>query len=77
MQGRLRQAVFDQISESDVSEIVAKQVTKAKEGDEKAIQFVMKYALGFGQPTTLRQTNILTTDVETAARIESQRRNRD
>ena len=69
MQQRLRQAIFDSIKESDVAAIVAKQVEKAKLGDENSLQFVMKYVLGFGQPVNYSQTNVLVTDVATAARI--------
>ncbi len=67
MQGRLRQAIFDAITEQDVSAIVKKQVEKAKEGDEKSLQFVMKYVLGFGQPVTLQQINVQ--DAKTAAKV--------
>lgn len=67
MQGKLRQAIFDAISEQDVADIVKKQVEKAKAGDDKSLQFVMKYVLGFGQPMTLQQINVM--DVETAARV--------
>ena len=68
MQGRLRQAIFDSISESDITQIIKKQVDKAKAGDAKSLEFVMKYVLGFGQPVTLQQINV-TTDVEGAARL--------
>jgi ribosomal protein L9 len=64
MQGQLRQAIFDAITEQDVADIVKKQV------DYKSLQFVMKYVLGFGQPVTLQQINVL--DVETAARVAKQ-----
>lgn len=67
MQGQLRQAIFDAISETDVTEIVKRQVEKAKQGDDKSLQFVMKYVLGFGQPVTLQQINVM--DIETAARV--------
>ena len=70
MQGKLRQAIFDSINEQDVADIVKKQVEKAKHGDAKSLEFVMKYVLGFGQPLTLQQVNIL--DVETAARMTNQ-----
>lgn len=70
MQGQLRQAIFDAIAEQDVAEIVKKQVEKAKQGDDKSLQFVMKYVLGFGQPITLQQINVM--DVETAARVAKQ-----
>ncbi len=71
MQATLRQAIFNSISEADISELVKRQVEKAKAGDEKSLQFVMKYVLGFGQPITLQQINV--TDVETAARISKGR----
>jgi hypothetical protein len=67
MQNQLRQAIFGAITEQDVSQIIKKQVEKAKDGDDKALQFVMKYALGFGQPVTLQQVNVI--DTATAARI--------
>ena len=67
MQGTLRQAIFDAISVQDVTEIVRKQVEKAKAGDEKSLQFVMKYVLGFGQPISVQQINVVGT--KTAARI--------
>lgn len=67
MQGRLRQAIFSSISEQDVAEMIKKQVEKAKAGDEKSLQFIMKYALGYGQPVTLQQVNVI--DTATAARI--------
>lgn len=74
MQGQLRQAIFDSINESDVAEIVKKQVDKAKDGDSKSLEFVMKYVLGFGQPVTLQQINVM--DVETAARIAKNSKSR-
>jgi hypothetical protein len=67
MQGTLRQAIFDAISVQDVTEIVKKQVEKAKAGDEKSLQFVMKYVLGFGQPISVQQINVVST--KEAARI--------
>lgn len=69
MQSTLRNAIFGAISEEDVVEIVKRQVEKAKQGDPTALQFVMKYALGFGQPSVVKTVNVLATDVETAARI--------
>lgn len=59
MQGTLRQAIFDAISVQDVTEIVKRQVEKAKAGDEKSLQFVMKYVLGFGQPISVQQINVV------------------
>lgn len=67
MQSQLRQAMFDAINADDVAQIVKKQVEKAKNGDEKSLQFVMKYVLGTDQPVKLQQ--IVCTDVETAARL--------
>ena len=58
MQMELRQAIFNSITDADVVEIIKKQVEKAKEGDERSLQFVMKYVLGFGTPVTLQQINI-------------------
>jgi hypothetical protein len=71
MQAQLRQAIFDGINEQDVTDIVKRQVAKAKAGDEKSLQFVMKYVLGFGQPITLQQINVM--DVETAARLAKEK----
>lgn len=72
MQGRLRQAIFDAITEHDVAEIVKKQVEKAKQGDDKSLQFVMKYVLGFGNPITLQQINVI--DAKTASRVAKGKR---
>lgn len=69
MQHRLRQAAFDAIREDQISSIMQKQIEKALSGDATAAQFVMKFAAGLGNPTTIKQTNILCTDVETAARL--------
>jgi hypothetical protein len=69
MQSTLRNAIFGAISEEDVVDIVKRQVEKAKQGDPTALQFIMKYALGFGQPNVVKTVNVLATDVETAARI--------
>ena len=74
LQSQLRQAVFNGLAEADIVDIVKGQVKKAKEGDPKAIEFVMKYGLGFGQPSPVNQVNILVTDVETAARIAKGKR---
>jgi hypothetical protein len=67
MQGRLRQAIFDAVTEQDVTAIIKKQIEKAKQGDDKSLQFVMKYVLGFGQPITLQQINVK--DAKTAAKV--------
>ncbi len=71
MQASLRQAAFDGITADDVKNIVKKQVAKALAGDERSAQFVMKFAVGLGGSTTIRQTNVLCTDVATAARLAS------
>lgn len=71
LQSKLRQAIFGAISEHDVEEIIKRQVEKAKQGDNASLQFVMKYVLGFGQPVTLNQINVM--DVETAARIANRK----
>lgn len=72
MQSQLRQAIFDSISEEDVAAIVKKQVEQAKQGDDRSLQFVMKYVLGFGQNINLQQINVM--DVETAARVAKKNR---
>ena len=69
MQHKLRQAAFDSIREDQISAIMQKQIDKAMAGDSTSAQFVMKFAAGLGNPTTIRQTNILCTDVETAAKL--------
>lgn len=72
MQASLRQAIFDAVSENDITEIVKKQVAKAKSGDERAANFVMKFAAGAGAPVTIKQTVVMVTDVATAARLAKQ-----
>lgn len=69
MQATLRQAAFDGITADDVKQIVKKQVAKALDGDDRAAQFVMRFAVGLGGSTTIRQTNVLCTDVAMAARL--------
>jgi hypothetical protein len=77
MQSKLQQAVFDAVTEDDIQAIVAKQVEKAKEGDDKAMQYVMKYVVGFGSTTKLEQTNVLVATTEQAARIANNHRAKD
>ena len=72
MQQTLRQAIFDSISESDITAICKRQVEKAKDGDEASLQFVMKYMLGFGTPVKLQQINV-NTDAQTAVQIAKSR----
>lgn len=58
-QYKLRAAAFDGITEADVTEIVQGAVRRAKEGDAKAIDFVMKM-LGTDRP--IKVTNNLYVD---------------
>jgi len=51
-QHKLRAAAFNGISEQDVTEIVQNAVQRAKEGDPKAVNFVMKM-LGADRPITV------------------------
>lgn len=62
LQSRLRAASFNAISEDDVKQIVQKQVKLAKEGNVDSVRFLWKYSLGFGQPITFQQTNIMSAD---------------
>lgn len=57
MTTRLRSAMFDSISEADVSQIMKKVVEKAKEGDAKAAQTVMDYLLGGKANINFKQVN--------------------
>lgn len=57
MTTRLRSAMFNSISEADVSQIMAKVVEKAKEGDAKAAQTVMDYLLGGKANISFKQVN--------------------
>jgi len=76
-QAGLRAAMVNSITAEDVKEIMAKQVERAKAGDQAAIKFIMTQALGVGTPIIVKQTNLIT-DVETAAKIarESQSQGR-
>lgn len=57
-QACLRQAMFDGITESDVKELVASIVAKAKSGDEKATRLLFDYVLGAKtKPTAIHVTN--------------------
>jgi len=69
MQAALRQSAFDEIKPDDIKKIIKKQIDKALAGDDKAASFVMKFAVGLGGTTNIRQTNVLCTDVATAAKI--------
>ena len=56
-QSKLRSAVFDAVSESDVADIVKGIVTRAKDGDQRAVQQVFDYVIGKQQPARLTQNN--------------------
>lgn len=71
MQAELRMAMFDAISSEDVRAIVAKQIEKAKAGDDAAAKFVLAQVLGNNTPVKITQNNVIT-DVATAARIAKQ-----
>lgn len=73
-QTKLRQAMYDAVSETDVKAIVRQQVEAAKAGDKVAIKFVMDYVLASKQPVTLVQNNHY--GVEEAARAEARRNGR-
>lgn len=72
-QTRLRQAMYDAVSEDDVKAIVKAQVDAAKKGD-KAAKFLMDYVLASKQPVTLVQNNHY--GVEEAARAAAKRNGR-
>lgn len=73
-QAKLRQAIFNAVTENDVREIVQAQVAAAKKGDKQAIKFVMEYVLASKQPVTFVQQNHY--GVEEAARAEARRNGR-
>lgn len=51
---QLRQAAFDAVKPDDVTDIVAAQVEKAKEGDSAAAKFVLGYLTGQAAPKVTR-----------------------
>ena len=51
-QARIRQAVFDGVTEADAKAVVQKIVEKAKAGDEKAQRMFLDYLAGFGTAPT-------------------------
>lgn len=73
-QVKLRQAMFDAVTEDDVKEIVRAHVDAAKKGDAAAIRFVTDVLLGSKQAVTLVQNNQY--GVEEAARDELRRNGR-
>lgn len=57
-QAKLRNAMFQGVTEDDIQTIVKKQVEKAKNGDEKSLKFVTEFLLGNNkQNVTLVQEN--------------------
>ena len=67
-QARLRQAVFDGVRESDVTEVVKSIVEKAKQGDAQATRTFFDYILGGKtKPTNITVHNHFA-DVEQAAK---------
>lgn len=46
MSNQLRHALYGSVTESDIANIMAKQIEKAKEGDPKATKVVLDYLLG-------------------------------
>lgn len=67
-QSNLKAAMFNSITAEDVQAIIAKQVAKAKEGNEAAAKFILTHVLGTQNPVNIRQANVIT-DPETAARL--------
>ena len=68
-QAKLRNAVFDAISESDVSDVVKQIVGKAKEGDTKAQKMFFDYLLGAKNRPAQVVVNNTFTSVEDAAKL--------
>ena len=58
MADKLRQAMFDGIKESDIKDIVANLVEKAKKGDKTALKFIFDYMLAVPRPDTAVQVNV-------------------
>lgn len=57
-QARLRQAMFNGLSESDVTEVVKQITAKAKAGDPQAVKLFFDYVLGAkAKPTVVNVTN--------------------
>jgi len=73
-QARLREAIYDGVTEADVTEVIKGIVERAKRGDKVAIQQMMDYVLGAKTaPKSVTIENHFT-DVEQAARLTSSRR---
>lgn len=72
MQAQLMLAAYGSIKEIDIQEIVQAQLAKAKAGDAKALDFVMKYLLGQdgGKTEINHKQEIIVGNVEQAARAQ-------
>lgn len=55
-QTNLQAAAINSITAEDVQQIVAKQLEKAKEGDQTAVRFVMGTLLGSQRPIVVKNT---------------------
>lgn len=72
-QASLRQAIFDGVSASDVSEVVKSIMAKAKAGDVKAQTMMFEYILGTkNKPTAINVVNNFQ-NVEQAAQLRRAR----
>jgi hypothetical protein len=68
-QASLRQAIFDGVSQADVTGVVKAIMAKAKEGDVQAQKMMFDYILGAKtKPTSINVTNNFQS-VEQAARL--------
>lgn len=68
-QASLRQAIYDGVSASDVSDVVKQITAKAKAGDTQAQKMFFEYVLGTkNKPSNINVTNNFV-DVEQAARL--------
>lgn len=56
------------VTADDMVAIVQAQVKKAKEGDQKALEYVTDYLLGAGQSVTLVQNNYTTVPADQSQR---------
>jgi hypothetical protein len=71
-QSSLRAAMVNTIDENDMAAIVQTQLAKAKQGDEKALRFILE-VVGAKTPVTI--TNNLVVDSETAAKLVRSNKN--
>lgn len=56
-QAKLRNAVFNAVTESDVQEVVKGIVKRAKDGDQHAVKNLFDYVMGAGKSIHLSQHN--------------------